>query len=248
MVFSFVFMSDHPCQRESKEETTVRYCRACGRETKRLSGSCGKCERNKRENGHPAQRAVTKRELSEHLKLVLKCRKRTASQATEWAALDAQWGHIVDHARAVVAESRSGRAYLSTELRAANEVLRLARDVEAQQVTDVSLAMWSLNLNDGRMLKDDHSFLVQWVRQVRKLGTVALGQRWDDRQQRVRRMYVCVPPSAVKVFAGWLKAAYAHAGVTFARAERERHERELEEKARVKAAIGSLFNGEKDVA
>ena len=119
--------------------------------------------------------------------------------------------------------------------------MKLAADVRTEDVTNVALAMWSLLEFDGRLVKDDRAFLVQLVRQVRKLGTLGLGQRWDDRNQRTRRMYRAVPPRAVTEFAKWLRDAYGYAGVVYAHAEKARVERELEEKARLRSSIGKLF-------
>jgi hypothetical protein len=128
------------------------------------------------------------------------------------------------------------------EAQAAEEIVKLADEgVQAEEVVNVSLAMWSAYLNDT-LIKTDDSFLFQWTRQVRKLGTMALGQRWDDRQQRSRRVYRAMPPKAVREMALWLKAAFGHAGVVFAQTERARRERELEEKAELKGAIRKLFS------
>jgi hypothetical protein len=198
-------------------------------------------------NGDYQQHAVTKRDLHAHLLLAEACRRRTADRAAEWSALDGQWDRLVERAREIVAASRSGKASHRPTVQAAQEIIKQAEDgVKAEDVVNVSLAMWSLYLND-RLIKTDTSFLVQWTRQVRKLGTMALGQRWDDRAQRVRRVYRVMPPKAVREMAAWLKAAFGHAGATFARTEKARHERELEERAQFKGAIGKLFD-DKDAA
>jgi hypothetical protein len=226
------------------------YCRTpgCGRPTKRLSGRCSKCESAKRLNGDYKQLAVTKKALHGHLVLALACRKRTAERADQWAALDGQWNKIVEQAREILTEWRSGIASYRPRVQAAEEIIKLAEHgVKAEDVVNVSLAMWSAYLNDT-LIKTDDSFLFQWTRQVRKLGTMALGQRWDDRQQRSRRVYRAMPPKAVHEMALWLKAAFGHAGVVFAKTERARRERELEERARLKGAIRKLFDDGKDTA
>ena len=228
--------------RHSTKGQPVRFCRTCGKETERRSGRCGKCERALRVNGHPEQRGVTKRDLHPHLLSVIACRKRTADRAAEWANLDRQWDRIVEDAKAYIAEWRGGKASYRPQIRAAEEVVRLAVDVKAEDVTNVVLAMWSLLEFDGKLVKDDKAFLVQLVRQVRKLGTIGLGQRWDDRNQRTRRMYRAVPPRAVLEFAIWLRDAYGYAGVVYAHAEKARVERELEEKAKLRSSIGKLFD------
>jgi hypothetical protein len=220
------------------------YCRTpgCGRPTKRLSGRCSKCESAKRLNGDYKQLAVTKKALHGHLVLAVACRKRTAERSDQWGALDGQWDKIVEQAREIVAQWRSGVASYRPRVQAAQEIIKLVEDdVQAEDVVNVSLAMWSAYLNDT-LIKTDDSFLFQWTRQVRKLGTMALGQRWDNRQQRSRRVYRAMPPKAVQEMALWLKAAFGHAGVVFAQTERARRERELAEKAKLKGAIRRLFS------
>jgi hypothetical protein len=222
----------------------MRGCRSCGRETKRLSGRCAKCERDQRENGAVGQRAILKRDLHGHLQGVLASRKRTAGNAEQWATLDYQWDGIVEAAWGIDREAKAGKAFYKPRYQAAQEVLKLSKDVKAADVTNVCLAMYALLAFDGRLIKDDNSFKVQLVKAVRKLGTIGLGAQWDNRQNRTRRMYRSMPPQAVDEMARWLGAAYGFAGVRFAQTEKARSERELEEKAKVRAAVRGIFNSE----
>jgi hypothetical protein len=224
------------------------YCRTpgCGRPTKRLSGRCSKCESAKRLNGDYKQLAVTKKALHGHLQLALACRKRTADRADEWAALDGLWDKLVEHAREIMHERHAGKAMYRPSAQAAEEIIKLSEGgVQAQDVVNVSLAVSSAYWNDT-LIRTDESFLFQWVRQVRKLGTMSLGQRWDNRQQRTRHVYRAMPPAAVREMAMMLKGAFGLAGVAFARSEKARKERVAADKAKLKDALGKLFDGDKD--
>ena len=188
------------------------------------------------------QRAVTKKALHGHLMLVNDCRKRTADKAEEWAGLDGQWAQLVEHAQEIVAEYRKGRPSHRPSRQAAEEIIKLAEGgAKAEDVTNVALAVSSAYWNDT-LIRTDDSFLFQWVRQVRKLGTMSLGQRWDNRQQRTRRVYRAMPPAAVCIMGLWLKDAFGLAGVAFARSEKARKERVAADKAKLKDAIGKLFS------
>jgi hypothetical protein len=233
---------------DEKREIRMRGCKTCGRDTKRLSGRCAKCERDMRENGAVGQRAILKRDLHLHLQGVLASRKRTAGNAEQWATLDYQWDTVVERAWAIDQKAKSGQPFYKPAYRAAQEVLKLSKDVKSADVTNACLAMYSLLAFDGRLIKDDNSFKVQLVKAVRKLGTIGLGARWDGRQNRVGKMYRSMPPRAVDEVAGWLVAAYGFAGVTFAQTERKRIERELEEKAKVRAAVRGIFNSDDEAA
>jgi hypothetical protein len=176
------------------------------------------------ENGAVGQRAILKRDLHAHLQGVLASRKRTASAAEQWAALDHQWDVIVERAWASDRDAKVGQAFYKPAYQAAQEVLKLSKDVKSADVTNVCLAMYSLLAFDGRLINDDNSFKVQLVKAVRKLGTIGLGARWDDRQNRARKMYRSMPPRAVEEMARWLGAAYGFAGVDV-RADGEGKER-----------------------
>jgi hypothetical protein len=53
-----------------------------------------------------------------------------------------------------------------------------------------------------------------------------------------------MPPAAVREMANMLKGAFGLAGVAFARSEKARKERVTADKAKLKDAIGKLFDGE----
>jgi hypothetical protein len=229
---------------DERKMNVGRDCRTpgCYRQTERLSGRCAKCESAKRLNGDYKQRAVTQKALHGHLMLANDCRKRTKPE--QWIELDAQWDRVVEIARETVSEWRGGKAMHRPTVQAADEIIKLAEGgVKAEDVVNVSLAMSSAYWNDT-LIRTDESFLFQWVRQVRKLGSMSLGQRWDNRQQRTRRVYRAMPPAAVREMAMMLKGAFGLAGVAFARSEKARKERVAADKAKLKDALGKLFDSE----
>ena len=71
------------------------------------------------------------------------------------------------------------------------------------------LAVYVMQELDPRRFRSDPGFRFQLVRRVRALADVNAGQRWDDKAEKVRRVYRELTPRAVATMGQWLAEALA---------------------------------------
>ncbi|MBM6592391.1 recombinase family protein [Microvirga pudoricolor] len=76
--------------------------------------------------------------------------------------------------------------------------------VEPHEVIVTALAMFLMHYQEPRRFKSDDAFTTQLVRRVRGLSDVNVGEWYDDKSGRTRRVYRELPPRVVQVIAGWL--------------------------------------------
>jgi hypothetical protein len=156
-----------------------------------------------RRHGDPRQEGVTKAQLEPYKRRV---RARIEKNVTNpiWGQLDDRWRLVVRSAEQTLAAYHSGRASLRHEVQAASEVKKLGDAVEPREVIVTALAMYLMHYQDPRRFKSDDAFTTQLVRRVRGLSDVNVGEWYDDKSGRTRRVYRELPPRVVQVVAGWL--------------------------------------------
>jgi hypothetical protein len=144
-----------------------------------------------------------------------------------WGQMEARWGTIVSHAQGIVDGYQRGQTGYAFERRAAQEVLKLAADVEPKAVVETALAMYLLLEDQPRRFRSDAGFRAQLVRRVRGLTDMNAGTYWDNDTGKLKRVYKDVPPRAIVVMGQWLAEAFGGAGTHMAGLEeRDRQERE----------------------
>ena len=109
--------------------TTSRYSVYCSRHQSRL-----------RRQGDVTQEAISKAGLNTYLKWV---RERVAKnpESPAWGRLEARWRVVVEHAKGIVAEFRSGKAGIRYMRKAAEEVIKVAEAATPRDVIETVLAM-----------------------------------------------------------------------------------------------------------
>jgi hypothetical protein len=165
------------------------------------------------------QKAVTKAHLWPYL---MRVRKRISRNpdSIAWVILDERWRVLVDRARAVLAKFATGRGGVRWEKLAAQEVVKLANDVPARTVVEVTAAMMMMCEMEPGRFKSDKAFWLQLARRTRSLTDMNYGERLDRVRQRVRRRYRELSPKASLLLGQWLATTLGIAGQYMARAER----------------------------
>jgi hypothetical protein len=209
-------------------ETASSYSRYCNIHRSRL-----------RLQGAVDQRAVTKTELASYQRLV-QARIENYPDNSAWERLDEAWVRLVGHARDILAAERRGQAGYRPERIAAREVVTLGDAVPARDVVVCTLAMvvmWEL---DPRRFRTDHAFRMQLARRVRRLTEANALFYFDPVADNGKRVYRDLPPSAAKVFAGWLTDTFGASGLDLARMEVGDAERAKRDKQELRAALAEL--------
>ncbi len=157
-----------------------------------------------------------------------------------WAACDARWIAIVDHARGILGEAQRGVPGNRSERVAASAVLKLAPHVEPRAVVETVLAMYLMQDQEPRRFRSDAAFRVQLVRRVMRLSEVSADTWPDPRTGRVRRTYRDFTPQAAGVIAGWLAEALGSTGVHLVKLELRDAEQAQQERAEFHKALADL--------
>ncbi|WP_298624785.1 hypothetical protein [uncultured Zoogloea sp.] len=200
------------------------------------------CNRHKairRRHGHPEQTGVTVQELAPfRLRVRLRMEKNQGNQA--WGILAQRWGMIIDAAKAQEAEAQRGRPFVAHERDACQELVKLAREVPVETLTETVLALFLMQEEQPRRFKSDAAFDAQLARRARALTDTNAGTYWDDKAKRSKRVYRDVAPRTLAVIAEHLKAAFGVAGLYVARLEQRESEQTKNQQAALVEALESL--------
>lgn len=200
------------------------------------------CNRHKairRRHGHPEQTGVTVQELAPfRLRVRLRMEKNQGNQA--WSILAQRWGMVIDSAKAQEAEAQRGRPFVAHERDACQELVKLAREVPVETLTETVLALFLMQEEQPRRFKSDAAFDAQLARRARALTDTNAGTYWDDKAKRTKRVYRDVAPRTLAVIAEHLKAAFGMAGLYVARLEQRESEQTKNQQAALVEALESL--------
>jgi hypothetical protein len=124
------------------------HCRVpgCGRPIirhDRWRAHCNTHHCRQRRHGHAEQRGVTVGDLKFYRKLVRERIKRNRDNSL-WSQLDERWRLLTDHCKSVMAAWNSGRPQSGNSVRAATELLKVAKHVELRHVIETALALYLL--------------------------------------------------------------------------------------------------------
>jgi hypothetical protein len=192
-----------------------------------------------RRHGAVDQKAITKAQLKPYLKLVKK-RMEKNPENVAWVTLDSRWRAVVDHAQGVLAYFARGKAGSRFERLAAQEVVKLASEVQPRQVVEVTAAMVMMLDLEPRRFCSDQAFWIQLARRVRGLTDLNYGDRWDHVRGRVRRCYREFTPRAAQMLGHWLAVALGVGGQHLARLERAEQEKKAKEGRELHDALSGL--------
>ncbi len=200
------------------------------------------CNRHKairRRHGHPEQSGITVQELAPYRKRVKqRMEKNQGHQA--WSILAQRWEMVIDAAKAQEAEAQRGRPFVSYEREACQELVKLAREVPVETLTETVLALFLMQEEQPRRFKSDAAFDAQVARRARALTDTNAGSYWDDKAKRTKRVYRDVAPRTLAVIAQHIKAAFGVAGLYVARLEQRENEQAKNQQAALNEALESL--------
>jgi len=219
-----------------------RICRVpgCGAETaSRYSPYCRSHKTRLRRHGAVDQEGVTAADLKPYLVRV-RNRIEKNHESPAWGQLDSRWLSVVDHARSIIAHFNSGKAGLGYERRAAYEVQKIADAARPRDVVEVVLAVFIMQEMEPRRFRSDTAFRFQLVRRVRALADVNAGLSYDNKSNKVRRVYRELSPRAIAVIGQWIAEALGGAGIHLARLEREDEGRQKAERLELHKALEEL--------
>jgi hypothetical protein len=184
------------------------------------------------------QEAISTRDLAPFLKVVA-LRIEKNQQSPLWLKLEERWALLIDHAKRLVAASQR-TATIKHERRAAQELIKLAEQVEAQEVIQTALAMFIIQDQRPRDFRSDDAFRFQLVRRVRALTDVNVGTWWDDKNKRVKRVYRDLPIQTTSIIGHWLAETFGGAGLRLAELERADLEKQKDAVADYQKALEEL--------
>lgn len=219
-----------------------RTCQVAGCSTPAASGFspyCSAHRANFRRHGEADQKAVTKSHVKPYLELV-KARVAKNPHSPAWTTLQARWRALVDHAEHISAQYERGRPGSRIERLAAQEIIKLAKDVEARAVVEMTMAMVMMRELNPRCFRSDRAFWVQLGRRVRGLADLNYGERYVHATGKVRRCYRELSPRAGTVLGRWLAETLGVGGLHLARLEQADHEKQLAERRDLHETLSNL--------
>lgn len=220
----------------------TRECRASGCTNPTASRFSLYCQAHKvrlRRHGAVDQKGVTEADLTSYRRLVrARIEKNHASPL--WGQLAGRWQTVVEHAQGIQAAHERRQTGYVFERKAAQEVVKLAGDVQASVVVETALAMYLLEADQPRRFRSDAAFRAQLVRRVRGLTDINVGTFWDNEAGKVKRVYKDLAPRAVVVMAGWLTEAFGPTGAHLARMEERDRQKQQDEQQELRKALEEL--------
>lgn len=227
-----------PALSQRQNMHTSHTCRAlqCGARATRFGHFCNSHTARRRRHGAPDQRTITKTLLDPFTNRV-RARVKANEGNPAWEHCEASWRALVSHAEGIVAHSRTGAAGIGFERSAAEELCKLARAIDPQDIMFTVFAMFLMAEERPGSFVSDEGFSFQLVRRVRGLTDANAGEWFDHNSGRVKRAYRDVPPKVTRLLASWLSQAFGGIAIYFARLD----QRDREEKQRRTDALATAL-------
>jgi hypothetical protein len=184
----------------------------CGTPTAGRSTKCNAHRLALRRHGHPLQVGIKTPEF-EPYRTAIKRLWDANEGSPMWEVIRARWGCLLSHAEAVIAHSTTGVSYNRHEVKAAEDLLRLGRNVPFQRLACTALALYVFQADRPQRFKDDQAHRFQLVRKVRALDDLAVYKVWNNKRRTMHRVYRDVPPGTVRILADYLGAVFGEAGL-----------------------------------
>ena len=192
-----------------------------------------------RRHGEADQKAISKSHVRPYLALV---KKRIAKNphSPAWTTLETRWRALVDHAEHIVAEYERGRPGSRIERLAAQEIIKLGKNVEARAIVEMTMAMVMMRELSPRNFRSDRAFWIQLGRRVRGLTDLNYGERYVHATGKVKRCYRELSPRASIALGRWLAETLGIGGLHLARLEQADNEKQITERRELHDALSNL--------
>lgn len=225
----------------SQTTTMNHYCILpdCGRPTTGRSNKCNAHKLTLRRHGHPEQVAIKATEYGPYRDTIQRL-WHAEELAPFWAVVKARWGRCLQSAEAAIGDYSRGVALSRHAVRAAEELVKLNRNVPLEKLACLALALYMLEVDQPRRFKSDDAFRFQLVRKVRGLDELAVGKTWNHKRRKMRRVYRDLPPRVVRLLHEYLLATFGEAAVKLKDYERARPRLEVVESQIMADAVRAL--------
>jgi hypothetical protein len=147
----------------------------------------------------------------EPYKLAIRRSWRANESSRFWEVIQERWERVVEHSVAVIHEQSRGVALIQTSVVAAQEIIKLHRNVPFQDLAVTAMAVYFLSMERPLRFRDHQGLRFQLVRKVRALDDLAVYQRWNTKRQAMHRVYRNLPPRTVHAIADHLHIPFAEA-------------------------------------
>jgi hypothetical protein len=210
--------------------TTAR----CGPFTK----LCSNHRNRQRRHGDVNQKAITVDALKPFARWVRQIIRAQPNTAEIDAALATLWEDRVLEARRYLAEFEAGRAKSRVQVRAYQELVRVAEDVPADKIVDTVAGMQAMMERHPRRFASDRAYWQQVCRRVRGLTDLSAIRRYSPTEDRIRFVYRDIPAKAATLFGQMCVVTLGEAGTHCNRLEQEEAERPRRARAALRRAMG----------
>lgn len=219
----------------------MRTCRVpgCTEPTTKYGTYCTTHKAVMRRHGDPLQEGITKAHLAPYVKLV---EARIAKNVNNpvWSQLEERWLALTNAAEATLSAYHNGRPGVRQEVLAAHEIKKLRETVEPRKIIVTALAMYVMLDQEPRRFRSDAAFTTQLIRRVRGLSEVNVGEWYDHKTNKMKRVYRELPPKVVQVLAGWIVPILGGVGIKLAALERADYETRQREALSFHQALNDL--------
>lgn len=211
----------------------------CGKPTTGRSNKCNAHRLAFRRHGHPLQGGIKVPEIAPYRSAIRRLWDANDASAI-WTVIKARWSRCIGHAQSIVNDAASGRPFNLHQHQAAEELLRLDRNVPFQDLACTAMALKVFQYDRPHSFRDDRAYDFQLVRKVRALDELAVYKTWNHKRRAMHRVYRDLRPGAVEALAEYLKAAFGSAGLLLRDHEKARPRLEVTESRLMADAVAAL--------
>ncbi|RYD31178.1 MAG: hypothetical protein EOP85_23035 [Verrucomicrobiaceae bacterium] len=180
----------------------------CGQPVKGRSNKCGAHRTALRRHGHPEQSSLTVAELEPYRSTILRIWRHSEDSAF-WKTLRDRWDRQLRRAAALVSDWQRGMAVNLNQRKAAEELLKLDRNVAFQELAVMALAVYVLEMDQRHRFRDHRAFRFQLVRRARALDDLSAYKVWNQKRRAWHRVYKDFTPEAVVILSDHLGEIFA---------------------------------------
>lgn len=185
------------------------------------------------------QASINKAHLKPYLKTV-KGRIAKNAHSPAWGTLEGRWRDLADHSRGIIAAYRAGKVSRRHERHAAEQIVKLADDVEPRRIVETVAAVVLMQETEPRRFRSDVAFWMQLTRLVRSLTDINYGERYIHTTGKVKRCYRELSPRASVIMGRWLSETLGLAGLHIARLVQADADKKAKERQDLHKALAEL--------
>jgi hypothetical protein len=212
----------------------------CGHLSHGYSPLCTGHKKANIRNGHPLQVPIERRQLRPYVEKV-EARRARNPDSEAWAILQRRWQGLVDQARRILRDYYEvGRALPRRDIQAAQQVDRIAKEVDSDKVVNTALALGLMWRQEPRAFRSDKAFDFQLVRAIRRLAPTNVGTWWNPKTKKSQGYYKDLSLRTNEDLAAWLKAVFLDAMARIAALEEREGDQEAIQKQRLADAFEAM--------